>query len=184
MATLKYLTIDDVLPGATYDASGNGSIVVPLAAINGFTAAEAEADVDGVPNSDVGDGRKLAYGLLDAIATNYNVVKNAYAAILASATAWANSTDYTAGDYITSGSVLYKALQTHTSNTTGAFNASATQGGNPIWEIPDVQQEPSNIVPTIGNASMKTSEGFTTTIEQKYTYNFKYSGTTDLADES
>ena len=184
MATTKYLTIDDVLPGATFDSSGGGSIVVPLTAINGFTAAEAIADVDGNPGGEVGDGRKLAYGLLDAIATNYNVVKDAYAAILSSASAWANSTDYTSGDYITSGSVLYKALQTHTSNTSGAFNAAATQGGNLIWETPDEQQEPSNIVPSIGNASMKTSGGFTTTIEQKYTYNFKYSGTTDLADES
>ena len=183
MATTKYLTIDDVLPGAVYDSSGSGSIVVPLAAINGFTSTEAEADADGVSASAVGDGRKLAYGLLDAIAQNYNTVKTAYAAVVASASAWANSTDYTADDYVTSGSVIYKALQTHTSNTSGAFNAAATQGGNAIWEVPDLQQEPASIVPAIGNASMKTSGDFTTTIEQKYTFNFKYSGVTDLADE-
>tara|TARA_Y100000310_G_scaffold157597_1_gene157011 strand:- start:2183 stop:2749 length:567 start_codon:yes stop_codon:yes gene_type:complete len=188
MATTKYLTITDLFANATTDTtSGSESVTIPISDITGFSAAELVADVAGDSGND-GDGRKLAFGLVDAIANGqtgedngFFGVQAAYDAIVSAAAAWATATSYTTGDYITDDSVIYQALQTHTSSGTD-FNSASTQGGNPIWEEATLQQEPVGIVPKVYSASMSGAAG-TATGSQKYQFTFQYSGTTDIADE-
>ncbi len=178
MATTKNITITDLFPSATVDAtSGSESITIPLADLSSATTGGLSAAELTTANSNNGDGRKVGFALIRTMGKALADIKSTFDAIDNAVKAWATGTDFLVNDYVKDSNKIFKCITNHTAGSTFALDAA-------YWQEQNLTQEPDNFTITENAARYASGSFGTSTITQIFSVGVTYEGTNDIKNES